>query len=146
MYYSHNELRKFVTAQESDYRTALSEIKSGRKRSHWMWYIFPQLQGLGMSPTANYYGIKDITQAREYLAHPYLGANLLEISGALLNTDSCNPSEVMGYPDDLKLCSCMTLFEAADPSKEVFGMVLDKFYHGRRDERTLSMLKKSGSK
>lgn len=140
MYYSPEELRKFVTAQESDYATALAEIRNGRKRSHWMWYIFPQIQGLGMSPTAQYYGIKDLEQAKDFLEHPYLGKNLIEISTALLKLDSSNPSAVMGYPDDLKLCSCMTLFECADPSIEVFGKVLDKFYKGHRDELTLNIL------
>lgn len=140
MYYSPEELRKFVTAQESDYATALAEIRNGRKRSHWMWYIFPQIQGLGMSPTAQYYGIKDLEQAKDFLEHPYLGKNLIEISTALLKLDSSNPSAVMGYPDDLKLCSCMTLFECADPSIEVFGKVLDKFYKGHRDGLTLKIL------
>ena len=140
MYYPPEELDKFVRAQQRDYASALSEIRSGRKRSHWMWYIFPQIQGLGMSSTAQFYGIKDLEQAKDFLAHPYLGRNLIEISSALLALDGNDPTAVMGYPDDLKLRSCMTLFELADPSAEVFAAVLDKFYGGRRDEMTLRIL------
>ena len=140
MYYDASELSKFVTAQQRDYSTALHEIRNGRKRSHWMWYIFPQIQGLGMSPTAEYYGIKDLEQAKDYMAHPVLGANLIEISEALLALDYTNPTAVMGYPDDLKLCSCMPLFELAAPEEKVFGQVLDKYYGGRRDKLTLHIL------
>ncbi|MDD6089120.1 MAG: DUF1810 domain-containing protein [Candidatus Limivicinus sp.] len=135
-----SSLERFVTAQARDFDTALEEIEHGRKRSHWMWYVFPQIQGLGMSSTAQYYSIKDLQEARDFLAHPVLGRNLLEISNALLRLDTNNPSAVMGWPDDLKLCSCMTLFEAADPDEPVFGAVLDKFYHGERDRLTLDRL------
>ena len=140
MYYEADELRKFVTAQERDYTTALREIRNGRKRSHWMWYIFPQIQGLGMSPTAEYYGIKDLEQAKDYMEHPVLGPNLIEISEALLALNASNPTAVMGYPDDLKLCSCMTLFELAAPEQKVFGDVIDKYFGGRRDSLTLRIL------
>lgn len=140
MYYEEKELDKFVSAQARDYDTALAEIRSGRKRSHWMWYIFPQLQGLGFSPTAQYYGIRDLEQAKDYMAHPVLGPRLVEISGALLSLPGSNPSAVMGYPDDLKLCSCMTLFELAAPDEPVFGRVLEKYYGGRRDRMTLNLL------
>ena len=140
MYYPPEELDKFVRAQQRDYAAALSEIRSGRKRSHWMWYIFPQIQGLGMSSTAQFYGIKDLEQAKDFLDHPYLGRNLIEISSALLALDGNNPTAVMGYPDDLKLRSCMTLFELADPSCDIFPAVLEKFYGGRRDEQTLRIL------
>ena len=140
MYYDPAGLDKFVTAQERDYSTALREIQNGRKRSHWIWYIFPQLQGLGFSQTAQYYGIRDLEQARDYMAHPVLGARLVEISEALLALESSNPGAVMGYPDDLKLCSSMTLFELAAPDQPVFGKVLDKFYGGRRDPLTLRLL------
>ena len=135
-----SSLERFVTAQARDFDTALEEIEHGRKRSHWMWYVFPQIQGLGMSSTAQYYSIKDLQEARDFLAHPVLGRNLLEISNALLRLDTNNPSAVMGWPDDLKLCSCMTMFEAADPDEPVFGAVLDKFYHGERDRLTLDRL------
>ena len=140
MYYDPAGLEKFVSAQDRDYSTALSEIRSGRKRSHWIWYIFPQLQGLGFSQTAQYYGIRDLEQARDYMAHPVLGPRLVEISEALLGLESSNPGAVMGYPDDLKLCSCMTLFELAAPDQPVFGQVLQKFYGGNRDRLTLEML------
>lgn len=134
-----NRLDRFLTAQERSYDTALSEIKNGRKRSHWMWYIFPQIAGLGMSSTAQYYSIADIEEAREYITHPVLGARLLEISRVLLTLDSSDATAVMGYPDDLKLRSSMTLFAqvSEDP---VFNAVIDKFYGGRPDTRTLHIL------
>lgn len=134
-----NRLDRFLTAQERSYDAALSEIKNGRKRSHWMWYIFPQIAGLGMSSTAQYYSIADIEEAREYITHPVLGARLLEISRALLTLDGSDATAVMGYPDDLKLRSSMTLFAqvSEDP---VFNAVIDKFYGGRPDTRTLHIL------
>lgn len=134
-----NRLDRFLTAQERSYDAALSEIKNGRKRSHWMWYIFPQIAGLGMSSTAQYYSIADIDEAREYITHPVLGARLLEISRALLTLDTGDATAVMGYPDDLKLRSSMTLFAqvSEDP---VFNAVIDKFYGGRPDTRTLHIL------
>ena len=140
MYYDMAGLDKFVTAQVRDYDTALREICAGRKRSHWMWYIFPQIQGLGFSSTAQYYGIRDLEQAKDYMEHPVLGPRLLEISEALLALDSSDPTAVMGYPDDLKLCSSITRVELAAPEQPVFGRVLDKFYGGRRDYRTLEIL------
>ena len=140
MYYDERGLDKYVSAQARDYDDALREIRSGRKRSHWIWYIFPQLDGLGYSPTAQYYGIRDLEQAKDYMAHPVLGPRLVEISEALLALPSSDPGAVMGYPDDLKLCSSMTLFELAAPDQPVFGKVLDKFYGGRRDPLTLQLL------
>ncbi len=140
MYYDSAGLDKFVSAQARDYETALREIRDGRKRSHWMWYIFPQLQGLGFSQTAQYYGIRDLEQAKDYMEHPILGPRLVEISEALMGLATGNPAIVMGYPDDLKLCSCMTLFELAAPEQPVFAQVLDKFYGGRRDRLTLELL------
>ena len=140
MYYDERGLDKYVSAQARDYDDALREIRSGRKRSHWIWYIFPQLDGLGYSPTAQYYGIRDLEQAKDYMAHPVLGPRLVEISEALLALPSSDPGAVMGYPDDLKLCSSMTLFELAAPDQPVFGKVLDKFYGGRRDPLTLRLL------
>lgn len=137
------DLDRFVKAQAYDYDAALREIRSGRKRSHWMWYIFPQLQGLGFSSTAQYYGIRDLEEAKAYIAHPVLGPRLKEISEALLGLDTCDPSAVMGYPDDLKLRSCMTLFELAAPEQPVFGHVLEKYYAGRRDSRTLELMKRA---
>ena len=142
MYYDPAGLERFVKAQKYDYDTALREIRSGRKRSHWMWYIFPQLQGLGYSSTAQYYGIRDLEEAQDYMEHPVLGPRIVEISEALLVLDTSDASAVMGYPDDLKLRSSMTLFELAAPEQPVFGRVLEKYYSGRRDRRTLELLGK----
>lgn len=132
-------LERFKEAHQRDYATALAEIRSGRKKSHWMWYIFPQIAGLGMSYTAQLYAIKDIEEARQYIAHPVLGARLIEISNALLTLDCSDATAVMGYPDDLKLRSCMTLF-AQVSDDPVFDAVLAKFYGGRADARTLELL------
>lgn len=133
------DLSRFHRAQARDYDTALAEIRSGRKRSHWMWYIFPQIAGLGFSSTAAFYAIRDLDEARAYLADPVLRGRLLEISGALLELPGSDPGAVMGYPDDLKLRSSMTLFALAEPDCPVFPAVLDKFYGGRRDERTVAL-------
>ncbi len=133
-------LERFRRAQERDYEDALREIRGGRKRSHWIWYIFPQLQELGRSGTAQYYGLSGLDEARAYMADPVLAAHLLEISEALLALDSSDPRAVMGWPDDLKLCSCMTLFELAAPEQTVFARVLEKYYGGRRDSLTLRLL------
>lgn len=133
------DLDRFLTAQTHSYDQALSEIRSGRKRSHWMWYIFPQLKGLGMTSTANHYGIDGLEEAKAYIEHPILGARLIEISEALINCGKTDPEEIFGYPDYLKCCSCMTLFEKASDNP-VFGNVLNKLYGGKRDLRTLSML------
>ena len=134
------DLNRFLTAQERDYAQALAEIRAGRKRSHWIWYIFPQLRGLGYSYNSEYYGIADAEEARQYLAHPVLGARLREITTALLELPESDPLLVMGRPDDMKLCSSMTLFEYAAEQDSVFGKVLDKYYGGRRDAATLRML------
>lgn len=133
------DLSRFLKAQEQDYEQALKEIRSGRKRSHWMWYIFPQIQGLGFSPTAQYYAIRDLQEARDYLAHPVLGARLKEISAALLDLDGLSASEIFGYPDDLKLRSSMTLFRLADLNEPVFLEVLEKYYDGKPDDRTVDI-------
>ena len=133
-------LDRFLKAQASSYDAALHEICAGQKRSHWIWYIFPQIQGLGFSSTAQYYAISDIEEAKAYLEEPTLRARLLEISEALLTLESSDPTRVMGYPDDLKLRSSMTLFAEAEPECEVFQKVLDKYYGGRKDPRTLEIL------
>lgn len=140
MYGEPEGLERFVRAQTDSYAAALEEIRQGRKRSHWMWYIFPQLQGLGLSSTAQYYGLRGLEEAKAYIRHPVLGPRLLEISEALLKLDSCDPLTVLGYPDDLKLRSCMTLFEQAAPEQPVFARVLEKYYSGHRDGRTLSLM------
>jgi len=135
------DLERFLKAQEKSYTRALQEIKEGRKVSHWMWYIFPQVQGLGYSPTAQYYAISSLDEARAYVSHPVLGARLREISEALLDVESSDAEEVMGWPDDLKLRSSMTLFSIADPECSVYQKVLDKFFGGEKDEKTVAILK-----
>lgn len=132
-------LQRFTEAQDYVYPRALEEIKDGQKRTHWMWYIFPQLKGLEHSPTAVYYGITGLEEAREYLAHPILGERLREISQVLLSLDTNDAHAVFGSPDDRKLRSCMTLFDAVSPN-DIFAKVLDKYFDGRRDNRTLKML------
>lgn len=134
------EISRFMKAHQTDYQRALSEIKNGKKVSHWMWYIFPQLKGLGRSSMSEYYGIKDLDEAKVYLADPILGKHLIEICNALLSLDTNDATEVMGRPDDRKLKSSMTLFDAATESLDIFQMVLDKYYNGKKDYRTLKML------
>ena len=134
------DLRRFISAQKQDYLTALEEIRRGRKRSHWMWYIFPQLRGLGMSSTSYFYGIESLEEARAFLDDPYLGGNLREISQALLSLDTGDARSVMGSPDDLKLRSSMTLFSLAAPEEPVFKKVPEKFYRGVQDPATLRIL------
>lgn len=135
-----SDLNRFLQAQSYQYETALKEIQNGRKQSHWMWYIFPQLRGLGQSSMAWEYGITDLEEAKEYLAHPILGVRLLEICNAAFNTSSNNAVEVFGFPDNLKLKSSMTLFEATDPQQAIFGQILMKFFNGERDSATLGIL------
>ena len=129
-----------MNAHQTDYQRALTEIKNGKKVSHWMWYIFPQLKGLGRSFTSEYYGIQDLDEAKAYLADPILGRHLFEICNALLSLDTNDATEVMGRPDDRKLKSSMTLFDAATESSDVFRLVLEKYYNGKKDYRTLEML------
>ncbi len=136
-----SDLSRFLEAQERDYAQALSEIRSGRKRSHWMWYIFPQIRGLGFSGTAQYYAIRDLDEARDYLAHPVLGARLKEISSALLELEGLSAHEIFGFPDDLKLRSCMTLFRMADLDCDIFREVIDRYYDGIPDSKTVDILR-----
>lgn len=133
-------LNRFVEAQQNDYAIALQEIKNGRKRSHWMWYIFPQIAGLGMSAMSQRYAIKDIEEAEAYLNHPVLGKRLIEISEALLVLGQKDPHEIFGSPDDLKLRSCMTLFAAVEGADPVFNQVLDQYFDGTQDQQTLTLL------
>jgi uncharacterized protein (DUF1810 family) len=137
---SENNLQRFLDAQATDYAQALAEIKAGRKRSHWMWYIFPQIQGLGFSSISQRYAIQDAREAAAYIQHPVLGARLVEISRALLGLASSNATSVMGSPDDLKLRSSMTLFAAVPGADPVFQAVLDKFFAGAPDAQTLRRL------
>lgn len=134
-----HDLNRFISAQERSYDAALREIKAGHKRTHWMWYIFPQIAGLGFSSTAQFYAISSMQEAKDYYAHPVLGKRLVEISEALLALDTSDAGAVMGYPDDLKLRSSMTLFFEAT-GDAVFQKVLDKFYSGKPDSKTLSVL------
>ena len=133
------DLERFLSAQDNMYEIALQEIQAGYKASHWMWFVFPQLKGLGYSSTAKYYGITGKDEAKEYLEHPVLGKRLREITSALLRVDSNNAEEVMGYPDFLKLQSCMTLF-AKISGDSLFTDVLDKYYGGKMDEKTIAIL------
>ena len=133
------DLERFISAQEKTYEIALQEIQAGHKASHWMWFVFPQLKGLGFSSTAKYYGLSGKEEAKAYMAHPVLGKRLMEITNALLKLESNDAEEVMGYPDNLKLQSCMTLF-AMVSDESLFGSVLNKFYDGKMDERTVSIL------
>ncbi|MBK5208294.1 MAG: DUF1810 domain-containing protein [Flavobacteriaceae bacterium] len=130
------DLSRFVKAQEQAYENALMEIKAGKKSSHWMWYIFPQLKGLGKSSTSLFYGLADKEEALEYLNHPVLGQRLLEITEALLNVKNKTAFEIFGTPDYLKLKSCMTLFKLATPEESIFQEVIDTYYMGYEDALT----------
>lgn len=135
-------LDRFKKVQKVDYPIALEEIKSGCKKSHWMWYIFPQLKGLGFSEMANYYGIAGKAEAVAYLADDVLKNRLVEISTALLSLKSSDATKILGCPDDLKLKSCMTLFSAVAAEMDIFEKVLEKFFNGEKDEKTLKLLGK----
>ena len=135
-------LNRFVEAQRDAYPRALEEIRKGRKTTHWIWYIFPQLTQLGHSFNARYYGISGREEAIAYLEDPLLSKNLIEISEVLLSLPTDNPEEVLGYVDSMKLRSSMTLFEAVSEEETVFTEILEKFYGGQRDELTLRFLGK----
>lgn len=136
------DLARFVEAQENSYETALDELEKGKKRSHWIWYIFPQIDGLGTSATAQKYAIKSLDEARAYLAHPVLGPRLLESCDALLDLEQGrSASQIMGYPDDLKLRSSMTLFSLVADTEAQFQAVLDRYYGGEVDARTIAIVK-----
>jgi uncharacterized protein (DUF1810 family) len=138
-----NNLERFTDAQQSVYQTALLEVKKGRKQSHWMWFIFPQVLGLGFTETSRFYGIKDLKEADAYLGHPVLGSRLIEISNELLRLQSDDARQVFGTPDDLKLKSSMTLFSLLPNTNPVFEQVLAKFYNGEKDHKTVQIVKKS---
>jgi uncharacterized protein (DUF1810 family) len=137
---SDADLNRFLEAQRETYDRALAEIKRGHKQSHWMWYIFPQLADLGLSSTAKFYGIKDVTEASAYLAHPVLGQRLIDISTAMLQVEGKTANQILGSPDDLKLRSSMTLFSLVQPTNPVFQAVLDKYYGGELDEKTMELV------
>jgi uncharacterized protein (DUF1810 family) len=134
------DLARFVRAQESDYDQAMSEIHGGRKRSHWMWYIFPQFDGLGVSSTSRQYAIKSVAEAEAYLRHPVLGPRLLESVQAVLDVEGRSALEVFGSPDDMKLRSCATLFAGVSPAGSVFEQLLDRYFGGERDDKTLRLI------
>lgn len=133
-------LTRFVQAQETNYDQALAEIRSGRKRTHWMWYVFPQFHGLGFSSTSQRYSIKSLDEARAYLDHPILGPRLLKCAEAVLHVEGRSAREIFGSPDDLKLRSSATLFASVLPAGSVFDRLLEKFYGGSRDDKTLHLL------
>jgi len=135
------DLNRFVEAQEPVYEEALAELRRGRKESHWMWFIFPQFDGLGSSSTARFYAIKSVAEAKAYLNHAILGPRLLECSNALLKLNGKPASEIFGFPDDLKLRSNMTLFAICSEPDSLFARVLDRYFGGRPDERTVELLK-----
>ena len=134
------DLRRFISAQASVYARVLVELRSGRKSTHWMWFIFPQIDGLAYSETSRYYAIQSIAEARQYLSHPVLGARLLECAEVVFSVERRSASEIFGYPDDLKLKSSMTLFEEVARPDSVFARILDKYFSGERDARTLALL------
>jgi uncharacterized protein (DUF1810 family) len=138
------DLARFVHAQQGVYPSALAELRSGSKRSHWMWFIFPQFRGLGRSPTSQHYAIKSAGEARQYLAHPVLGARLLECCRVLLSLEGRSAHDIFGSPDDRKLRSSMTLFESVAGAEQAFSAVLDKYFEGSRDRRTLELLGQAG--
>lgn len=135
-------LQRFLDAQETEYPRALGEIKNGKKQSHWMWYVFPQIQGLGISSTSRFYGIKDLQEAQAYLEHPVLGSRLIIICQELLNLESQDARAILGSPDDVKLKSSMTLFSALPNTNPIFQSVLEKFYQGNQDLKTLQIIGK----
>lgn len=139
------DLERFVKEQQRDYSRAYVEVSQGRKQSHWMWWIFPQIVGLGMTSTSHKYSIKSLDEAKAFLNHPYLGKNIREISNVLLGLDTDDAYEVFGSPDNLKLRSSMTLFAEAAPEDKTFQDVIDKFYGGKKDEKTLDIIKKLNS-
>ncbi|WP_293891292.1 DUF1810 domain-containing protein [Flavobacterium sp.] len=133
-------LTRFLEAHNQSYQRALTEIKNGKKTSHWMWYIFPQLQGLANSDTARFYAINNLEEAEGFLQHPVLGKHLIEISEAVLVIEGKTANKIFGKPDDRKLRSCMTLFANVKDSHPVFREVLEKYYDAEEDERTVEFL------
>ena len=135
------DLERFTAAQEPIYSTALAEIRNGRKQSHWMWYVFPQFDGLGNSGTSRFYALKSLDEARAYLGHPVLGTRLLECAGALLRVTGRSAAEIFGSPDDVKLRSSATLFAAVSPDGSVFHRIIAKYFDDRDDELTHRLIR-----
>lgn len=138
-----DRLNRFLKAQATDYQTALAEIKTGRKQSHWMWYIFPQMQGLGYSSTAKFYAIENREEAIAFFKDPLLGSRLIEISKAALEHKNKTANQIFGSPDDSKLKSCMTLFDTIQSETTVFENVLNQFFAGNKCRRTLDILRQT---
>jgi uncharacterized protein (DUF1810 family) len=134
------DFQRFVIAQEDSFETALAEISAGYKVSHWMWFIFPQFAGLGFSSMARRYAIQSLAEARAYLAHPVLGPRLIACAEAVLRVDGKTAYDIFDTPDDLKLKSCATMFALVSPPGNVFGRLLEKYYDGEQDGRTLQMI------
>ena len=134
------DLQIFVQAQEDIYEQALAELKNGSKESHWMWFVFPQIAGLGNSEMARKYAIPNLADAKAYLSHDLLGSRLRDCTEAVLAVEGRTAHEILGSPDDMKLKSCMTLFEVADGPGSVFSSILEKYFEGQRDERSLMIL------
>ncbi len=139
-----HDLGRFVRAQEAVYQQALDEIRSGRKRSHWMWFVFPQYEGLGFSAMSKTYAIASQAEAQAYLAHPVLGPRLQECCEAALTLRAGNATGVFGSPDDMKLRSCATLFAAVSPPGSAFERILQMYFDGEHEEQTLRLLRQSG--
>ncbi len=139
------QLSRFLVAQQVVYSAALAELKAGEKRTHWMWFIFPQLAGLGSSDMSRRYAIQSIDEAKAYLRHPLLGERLWECVDALLSLRGRSAAQIFGFPDDAKLCSSMTLFALAAGSGSEFDQVLERYFGGKRDERTLALLESNKS-
>ena len=135
------DIDRFIEMHKLYYQVALEEIKDGHKKSHWMWYIFPQLKGLGHSQKSEYYGISNIEEVKEYMCNDYLKNNMLEICNELIKLDD-NIDNIFGYPDNLKLLSSMTLFDYVFPNIKIFKSIIDKFYNGNKDQKTLDLLNK----
>jgi uncharacterized protein (DUF1810 family) len=138
-------LERFVAAQSRSYATALEELRGGAKESHWMWFIFPQFEGLGSSEASQHFAIRSLDEARAYLDHPALGARLLECCETLLRLKGLSASDVFGYPDDRKLKSSMTLFDLVASPGSAFARVLDRYFDGQRDARTLRLVEQRGA-
>ena len=134
------DLERFVKAQARVYAHVVAELRGGRKRSHWMWFIFPQLRGLGVSPTAQFYGIGSAEEARAYLVHPVLGPRLIECTETVLGVPGTTLHEIFGSPDALKFRSCMTLFARIAPERDVFRRALEKYCGEQEDDRTVALL------
>ena len=134
------QLSRFVEAQKGDYDQAVAELRRGRKTGHWIWYVFPQIAGLGMSPTSQRYAISSLDEARAYLQHPILGPRLVEVASVILGNTDSTAVQIFGELDAMKLRSSMTLFQQAEPEEPVFGRVLDRFFEGIPDAETMRRL------